>query len=84
MIRLQADGFHPAACANIDVPVLMLHGEADPHPGVMIYEELRAHMPRLKYRELPQCGHSPWLERWARAPFFETLHTWLRARLLPA
>ena len=36
MLRLQAEGVYPAAFESIDVPVLMLHGAVDPHPGPMI------------------------------------------------
>jgi pimeloyl-ACP methyl ester carboxylesterase len=77
MVRLQRDAIYPAAFAAIRVPVLMLHGDADPHPGRLISEGLRAYIPQLEYRELPTCGHSPWLERLARKAFFETLNAWL-------
>jgi pimeloyl-ACP methyl ester carboxylesterase len=79
MVRLQDDGVYPAAFAAIDVPVLMLHGEADPHPGRSIYEELRACLPQLEYRELPKCGHSPWRERQARRAFFDALEGWIQS-----
>jgi pimeloyl-ACP methyl ester carboxylesterase len=36
MLRLQASGAYPAAFAAVTCPVLMLHGDADPHPGAMI------------------------------------------------
>ena len=81
VLRLQRDGSHPAAFAAISRPVLMLHGEADPHPGRSTWEDLRKHIPHLEYRELPKCGHSPWLERQAKRTFFETLEAWLAARL---
>jgi pimeloyl-ACP methyl ester carboxylesterase len=80
MLRLQRNGTYPAAFAAIRCPMLMLHGDADPHPGAFIYEDLRAHMPHLEYRELQRCGHSPWLERQARPAFVEHLETWLVAR----
>lgn len=80
MVRLQRDGIYPGAFAAIGAPVLMLHGDADPHPGRLISKDLRAHIPHLEYRELPKCGHSPWLERQARQIFFETLKAWLAAR----
>jgi len=85
MVRLQGAGVYPAAFSAIAVPVLMLHGEADPHPGALIRDELRAHLPQLEYRELPTCGHSPWRERQARRAFFEALETWIQghARLGP-
>ena len=77
MIRLQREGVYPSALAAIDVPVLMLHGAADPHPGRLICEDLRTYIPHLQYHEMPECGHSPWLERRAREPFLEMLNTWL-------
>lgn len=80
MVRLQREDIYPAAFTAIGVPVLMLHGEVDPHPGRLISEDLRTHIPQLQYREFPKCGHSPWLERQARQDFFETLNAWLAAR----
>ena len=80
MLRLQRDGSYPAAFAAISAPVLMLHGEADPHPGRMVEDDLLKHIPHLEYRELQKCGHCPWLERQARRTFFETLEAWLAAR----
>lgn len=80
MLRLQRDRVYPSAFAAIRVPVLMLHGEADPHPGGLIGDDLRRYIPHLEYQELTKCGHSPWLERQARAVFFETLMAWLAAR----
>lgn len=79
MKRLQSDGTYPAAFAAIKVPVLMLHGGADPHPGRATMEDLRKYIPHLQYREFPQCGHSPWLERHAREPFFRELSSWISA-----
>ena len=78
MLRLQAEGVYPAAFAGVDVPVLMLHGARDPHPGGMIRDGLRPHLPRLEYREWERCGHYPWLEREVRGEFFEVLRAWLR------
>ena len=80
MLRLQAAGVYPAAFAAIEVPVLMLHGEADPHPGRLIYDDLRPYLPQLEYRVIPECGHSPWMERLARQTFFDQLESWLRGR----
>jgi len=77
MLELQAAGVYPAAFAVIRAPVLMLHGEADPHPGAMIRDSLLPWLPQLEYRELPRCGHYPWRERGARANFFGLLRAWL-------
>jgi pimeloyl-ACP methyl ester carboxylesterase len=77
MLRLQEEGVYPAAFAAIDVPVLMLHGAVDPHPGSMVRASLQPHIPHLEYREWEQCGHYPWLERAARSEFFAVLRGWL-------
>jgi pimeloyl-ACP methyl ester carboxylesterase len=77
MVRLIDQGAYPAAFAAITCPVLMLHGEADPHPGPRTREDLRPHIPHLEYRELSKCGHSPWLERQAREAFFESVNEWI-------
>jgi len=78
MLRLQEEGVYPAAFAAIDVPVLMLHGAADPHPGRLVRASLEPHLPRLEYREWERCGHYPWLEKHVRDEFFAVLRQWLR------
>jgi pimeloyl-ACP methyl ester carboxylesterase len=77
MVRLQKACVYPAAFAAIDVPVLMLHGAVDPHPGPMILERLRPYLPQLEYCQWERCGHYPWLERWVRDEFFAFLREWL-------
>jgi len=84
MLRLQDDGTYPRAFAAIRSPVLMLHGDYDPHPGRMIRESLRPFVPQLDYRELERCGHTPWLERHARDEFLAILRSWLALRLAEA
>jgi pimeloyl-ACP methyl ester carboxylesterase len=77
MMRLQAERIYPAAFAAIRSPVLMLHGDYDPHPGEMIRDSLLPFIPQLEYHELEKCGHYPWEERYAREEFFEVLRGWL-------
>ena len=77
MLRLQREGIYPRAFSAVRVPVLMLHGAFDPHPGRMILESLRPYMPQIEYREWEECGHYPWRERAVRDLFFETMRTWL-------
>ena len=76
-LRLQREGLHPQEFATIRAPVLMLHGERDPHPGAAIHASLRPFLAQLEYHPLPDCGHYPWLERRARGPFFAALRSWL-------
>ncbi len=80
MLLLQADGTYPRAFAEVKSPVLMLHGDYDPHPGAMIRDSLKPFIPQLEYQELKQCGHNPWLEQHAREDFFSILKQWLTVK----
>jgi pimeloyl-ACP methyl ester carboxylesterase len=84
MLRMQAEGIYPAAFAAIKVPVLMIHGTYDPHPGRLIFEGLQSYLPQLEYREFEHCGHYPWLERAAADPFFALVHDWLARHTVAA
>jgi len=77
MLRLQTEGVYPAAFAAIKVPVLMVHGTFDPHPGRLIMESLQPCLAQLDYRELERCGHYPWLEKAAADAFFSLVREWL-------
>jgi pimeloyl-ACP methyl ester carboxylesterase len=80
VLRLQRAGIEPQSFAAIQVPVLMLHGDQDPHPGRLTRDRLRQFMPQLEFVELAACGHEPWRERQAREVFLATLRDWLLAR----
>ena len=77
MIRLQRQGVYPEAFRKISCPAVMLHGAEDPHPGRMIYENLRQYIHQLEYLEFARCGHYPWLEMAAREEFYTVLKRWL-------
>lgn len=81
MLRLQTEGIYPAAFAAIKVPVLMVHGTFDPHPGRLTMQTLRPYLPQLEYRELEHCGHYPWIERAATDAFFSVVRDWLGRHL---
>lgn len=76
-LRLQRDDREPRAFSSITAPVLMVHGDFDPHPGLETYDVLRTFIPRIEYVELDRCGHAPWRERHAREPFLALLRQWL-------
>ncbi len=80
MLALQTAGVYPAALAAVRQPVLMIHGDSDPHPARATRERLAAVIPQLEYRELARCGHYPWLERAAREEFYAILFEWLGGR----
>ncbi|MCK5114017.1 MAG: alpha/beta hydrolase [Phycisphaerae bacterium] len=78
MLQLQETGVYPKAFTDIKSPVLMLHGDYDPHPGLRTRDLLQQYIPQLEYHELEKCGHSPWEEKFARDDFFAILHEWLK------
>ena len=80
VLRRQATGLEPKSFDAIESPVLMLHGDDDPHPGTMIRDTLLHHIPQLEYVGIPRCGHEPWRERHGREPFLTALGDWLRDR----
>ena len=79
VLRRQATGLEPRSFDAISAPVVMLHGDDDPHPGPMIRDRLLTYIPQLEYMGFARCGHEPWRERHAREPFLATLRAWLRA-----
>ena len=84
MLVQQERGVFPAAFTAVTAPVLMLHGESDPHPGDLIRAALATMIPHLEYQQWRNCGHYPWLERSVQAEFATTLRDWLLARGGPA
>jgi len=81
-MRLQKEGVYPAAFAVIHEPVIMLHGDYDPHPGPMIRGSLEMYLPQLEYREWEYCGHYPWLEKAVHNEFNAALGEWLARQFI--
>lgn len=77
VLRLQRDGVEPASFGAIRSPVLMLHGDDDPHPGTDICGTLKRVIPQIDYVGFARCGHIPWRERHARQAFLRALCDWL-------
>jgi len=77
MLRLQATGVYPRSFGGIRTPVLMIHGDWDPHPGRMTLATLSKYLLALDYVELENCGHYPWRETSAKTEFYDQVRTWL-------
>ena len=82
LLLLQENSIYPRAFSAIKVPVLMIHGTFDPHPGRLVFNNLRPCIPQLEYRELDRCGHYPWLERAAADAFFSIVRDWLAQHIM--
>lgn len=79
VLKLQREGIEPQAFATLRIPVLMLHGDVDPHPGSRTRDVLRRYIPQLEYVEFAKCGHEPWREKHAWNGFLQQLVLWLNA-----
>jgi len=53
-------------------PVVAIHGDSDSSPAAGVSEPLAA-LPEFRLIVLAQCGHTPWLERYAKEEFYRTL-----------
>ncbi|UWQ27648.1 alpha/beta fold hydrolase [Leisingera sp. M523] len=71
--RMRRSGGLLRAVAKIRCPVTALHGDHDPHPATGVELPLRGVLPDFTFRLLQRCGHKPWIERHARADFFQAL-----------
>jgi pimeloyl-ACP methyl ester carboxylesterase len=58
---------------KLKCPVVAIHGDHDPHPAKGVEEPLRGILADFKFVLLEKCGHTPWMERQAREPFFKVL-----------
>ncbi|NKB66669.1 MAG: alpha/beta fold hydrolase [Candidatus Latescibacteria bacterium] len=58
---------------QIQCPVLAIHGDYDPHPAAGVEEPLRQVLDKFEFTLLPNCGHTPWIESRAQAPFYQCL-----------
>lgn len=57
----------------VTCPVVAIHGDSDSSPAAGVEEPLSAVLPRFRLEVLPQCGHTPWLERYAKEEFYRIL-----------
>ncbi|MBN1699222.1 MAG: alpha/beta hydrolase [Spirochaetales bacterium] len=54
-------------------PVVAIHGDYDPHPALGVKRPLSGIIGNFRFHLLTRCGHTPWIERHARAMFFTLL-----------
>jgi pimeloyl-ACP methyl ester carboxylesterase len=66
--------------ARITCPVVIIHGENDPHPIDGVVEPLRSRLSDVRVYSLPRCGHVPWREKFAREELFRILRDEARSR----
>ncbi|MCX6005258.1 MAG: alpha/beta hydrolase [Chloroflexi bacterium] len=58
---------------KIHCSVIAIHGDYDPHPAEGVREPLSRVIKNFRFILLENCGHQPWMERAARARFYNIL-----------
>lgn len=58
---------------NIKCPVIAIHGDYDPHPAEGVKEPLSKYIKDFRFVFLKNCGHKPWIEKYAKNKFYEIL-----------
>jgi len=58
---------------KIRCPVLVIHGDYDPHLAAGVREPLSRVLKDFRFVLLKKCGHEPWTERYARDRFYNIL-----------
>ncbi|HAY70943.1 MAG TPA: alpha/beta hydrolase [Saprospirales bacterium] len=62
-------------CRQICCPVIAFHGLEDPHPVKGVEIPLTACLADFRMIKLEKCGHTPWIEKYARERFLACLTT---------
>ena len=58
---------------DIKCPVVVFHGDYDPHPLEGVKKPLSEKLEHFRFIKLKKCGHTPWHEKYARESFFDLL-----------
>jgi pimeloyl-ACP methyl ester carboxylesterase len=70
--------------SEIDVPTVVIHGDYDPHPIEGIRPFLESCIKDIRFYILTNCGHYPWMERYAERQFYKILRKEIINQLPPA
>ena len=68
--EMRASGNLVAMGAQIECPVVAVHGDYDSHSGEGVRAPLSRVVRDFRFILLERCGHEPWMERYARDEFF--------------
>ena len=59
--------------SKLSMPIVVIHGEYDPHPAEGVIKPLQKIVQFDEVHILEKCGHTPWKERHAAEKFLEIL-----------
>ncbi len=72
-LEMRKNGTLLERAARIRCPVTAIHGDYDPHPVEGVQRPLSSVLPDFHLILLEPCGHKPWIERQAKAMFYDIL-----------
>jgi pimeloyl-ACP methyl ester carboxylesterase len=58
---------------DIQCPVIAIHGDYDPHPADGVEKPLTTVLKDFRFVRLARCGHTPWIEQYAREHFYRVV-----------
>jgi len=73
VVKIRKNGELLKLGRKIECPVVAIHGDYDPHPPEGIIKPLSTVLRDFKFILLKNCGHLPWIEKEAKAEFYEVL-----------
>jgi pimeloyl-ACP methyl ester carboxylesterase len=65
---------------KIRCPIIIIHGENDPHPYEGVKEPLKQLDLELTFHLLEKCGHRPWIEKHAKNEFIRIMKEQITCR----
>jgi pimeloyl-ACP methyl ester carboxylesterase len=71
--KLRSSGQLLESGSTIQCPVVAVHGDYDPHPAEGVKGPLSRVLKDFRFILLENCGHQPWIERYARDRFYGIL-----------
>ena len=71
--HMRSDGSLLELAQRITCPVVAIHGDYDTRPIRGVAEPLAATIADFRMIVLQRCGHTPWVEQYARDDFFRIL-----------
>lgn len=74
-VKLRTSGELLKAFKNIQCKVFLIQGVCDPHPIEGVVEPLEENGISCKTYILERCGHSPFMEKYAKEKFYDILQT---------
>ena len=64
---------------KIQCPVVAIHGDYDPHPIDGVKNPLSRVLKNFRMMVIETCGHTPWIEKYAKNKFYKILNNELTA-----